>query len=296
MVRSSPAQYGVALTRWTLKALRLASHYTRVQTNGGMSQILKRLRIRYKRARDYVHSPDEHYVDKLNSIQVCLSLTRLMQGHEVTLFQDEVTFYRQPTLSRAYASCGLAQALAHRSWAANTCTRIAAVLDPLDGRVVFMQRSHFTIAGMVKFYELVCESFPHATLIHLVQDNWPLHLHPDVRAALHPQTFPFELPLPRRWPNEPSTHAKHLDLPIQLELLPTYASWTNPIEKLWRKLKQDLLHLHPWADQWKELCVRVNLYLSQFANGSLDLLRYVGLQGCRNIYSQALGLAYFGVT
>jgi len=92
MVRSSPAQYGVALTRWTLKALRLASHYTRLQTNGGMSQILKRLRISYKRARDYVHSPDEHYVDKLNSIQVCLSLTRLMQGHEVTLFQDELTF------------------------------------------------------------------------------------------------------------------------------------------------------------------------------------------------------------
>jgi hypothetical protein len=296
MVRSSPAQYGQPLTRWTLEALRLASHYTRVTTDGGMSQLLTRLRIRYKRARAYVHSPDEQYVDKLNSVQLCLHHTRQTHGREVTLFQDELTYYRQPTLAHAYASCGPVQALARRAYSRDTCTRIAAVLDPLDGRVVFLQRAHFGVTGLIRFYQLVCERFPEATLIHLVQDNWPLHLHPDVRAALRPQTFRFDLALPRHWPTQPSPQAQHLDLPIQLELLPTYASWTNPIEKLWRKLKQEVLHLHGWADQWGELQTRVQAFLAQYAHGSEELLRYVGLQGCRNLYSQALGLAYFGVT
>jgi len=30
-------------------------------------------------------------------------------------------------------------------------------------------------------------------------------------------------------------------LPIQIVQLPTYASWTNPIEKLWRKLKAEMV-------------------------------------------------------
>ena len=59
--------------------------------------------------------------------------------------------------------------------------------------------------------------------------------------------------------------------------LPTYASWLNPIEKLWRKLKQELVHLHRLADKLPELRAQIDRFLDQFANGSLDLLRYVGL-------------------
>ena len=40
-------------------------------------------------------------------------------------------------------------------------------------------------------------------------------------------------------------------LPIQLVPLPTYASWCNPIEKLWRQLRQELLHLHRFADRFR---------------------------------------------
>jgi len=29
--------------------------------------------------------------------------------------------------------------------------------------------------------------------------------------------------------------------------LPTYGSWTGPIERLWRWLKQEVLHLHSYA-------------------------------------------------
>jgi hypothetical protein len=59
--------------------------------------------------------------------------------------------------------------------------------------------------------------------------------------------------------------------------LPTYASWANPIEKLWRWVKQDILHLHPWADDLPELRAQVTGFLDQFRPESEDLLRYVGL-------------------
>ncbi|MGQ9628202.1 MAG: transposase [Anaerolineae bacterium] len=39
--------------------------------------------------------------------------------------------------------------------------------------------------------------------------------------------------------------------------LPTYASWFNPIEKLWRWLKQDVLHLHRLNEDWQALIQRV---------------------------------------
>lgn len=59
--------------------------------------------------------------------------------------------------------------------------------------------------------------------------------------------------------------------------LPTYAPWTNPIEKVWRKLHQDILHLHGFGDDWDGLRRRISDWLSLFVNGSTDLLRYVGL-------------------
>jgi hypothetical protein len=33
---------------------------------------------------------------------------------------------------------------------------------------------------------------------------------------------------------------------LQSVWLPTYAPWLNPIEKLWRWLRQDVLKMHVW--------------------------------------------------
>ena len=58
--------------------------------------------------------------------------------------------------------------------------------------------------------------------------------------------------------------------------LPTYAPWLNRIEKLWRYLRQEVLHLHQEED-FGSLHAHVNTFLDQFAGGSQHLLRYVGL-------------------
>lgn len=248
----------------------------------GVWRVLRRLGLSWQRARAYVPSPDPDYDTKLAVITDLLAAAALHPGQLVVLFQDEVTIERQPSLAPAYAPRGgRQQPRAHRSQQSNTLTRITATLDPASGRVCYQRASHIRIPTLVRFYRELVTAYPDATRIYLVQDNWPVHFHPDLLVALEPQRTTFPLSRPPSWPSAPHPAAvrqwEELHLPIQLVPLPTYASWCNPIEKLWRYLKQTVTHLHPWADDLPCLRQEVDTFLDRFATGSRDLLRYVGL-------------------
>ena len=94
--------------------------------------------------------------------------------------------------------------------------------------------------------------YPKAEHISIALDKWPVHFQPDVLAALQKSKIP-------------------------LLFLPTYAPWLNPIEKVWRKLKQELLHLHRYRGRWTELQERVEAWLVQYDRPAPDLLSSVGL-------------------
>jgi hypothetical protein len=200
---------------------------------------------------------------------------------EVVCFLDEVTIYRQPTPARTYGLCGSTQPRAERSHASDCSFRILATLDATTGQVVWCRRTKLTVASFVTFFTDLAAAYPAATRITVVLDNWPVHFHPDLLVALEPQTTPFAFPRPGHWPTEPSPRALRkwgaLHLPIHFLPLPTYASWLNPIEKLWRWLRQTVTHLHPWADHLPLLTTEVGHALDAFAQPSPDLLRYTGL-------------------
>jgi transposase len=61
--------------------------------------------------------------------------------------------------------------------------------------------------------------------------------------------------------------------------LPTYAPWLNPIEKLWRWVRQDVLQMHRWVEDGPQVKPRVRDFLDQFAQGSSARLRYGGVVG-----------------
>ena len=70
-----------------------------------------------------------------------------------------------------------------------------------------------------RFYREVLAAYPAAERIDIAQDNWPVHFHQAILSELSGTR-------------------------IRLLRLPTYAPWTNPIEKVWRKLNQEVLHQH----------------------------------------------------
>ena len=110
-------------------------------------------------------------------------------------------------------------------------------------------------AKVIQFYGQLAAAYPKAGRLYVVQDNWSIHTRDDVLAAL------------QRWPQ------------VRPVWRPTYAPWPNPIEKVWRWPRRDVLKMHRQADNWAALQTRVHGFLDQFAGGSQRLLEYVGLRG-----------------
>lgn len=248
----SPRLYGLKRSRWWLDGLRQIVSWLERVSLAGIHKILRRLKIRYKRGRRYVHSPDPEYDEKLAVIRTIRELVIAEPQRFVLMYQDEFTYYRRPTVAQGYAVQGSDEPHARQGLRSNLYQRIAASLDVVSGRLFFWQRRRFDRWTLIRYYQDLEAAYPNAELIFVVQDNWPVHFHEDILAAL-------------------------VDRRIVLVPLPTYAPWTNLMEKVWRKLYQEVLHLHDFVDRWDELKVEVGIWLNQFADGSTALLRYVGL-------------------
>ena len=281
LVHSGPRSYaaylGRAPSRWTLASVRALLLWVRHYSLSGIWRLLRGLAIHWKRGRDHIRSPDPLYREKLAYLDDLRARAAAAVGPAVLVYQDELTYYRQPTVATGYAPAGEKGPLAERSTRSNTRTRLCAALAARSGQVTYLQASHVGVRELGRFYRALRAQYPDASRLYVVQDNWPIHFHPRLLAALEPQTYPWPFPRPARgWPAAAAAPVAD-PLPIQLVPLPTYASWCNPIEKLWRWLRQDVLHLHPWADDLARLRDEVRAFLDQFVRGSDDLLRYVGL-------------------
>ena len=283
MLHQPPRLFQINATRWRLASLLAACDWLRLKSLGGLSRLLRQLRISLKQTRAHVHSPDANYVAKLADIRQLARLPRpVTEG--VLVFADEFTLYRQPSRAPAYARMGPSQQLAELGWSKNRTWRVVAALNAWTGQVSFLDAGELSVGRLVAFHKQVCAHYPTSAAIFWVEDNWPLHFHPNVLAALQAQSIRWPLPRPRNWPLTPVGRVHRLNLPIQLLPLPTYASWTNPIEKLWRWLRQDLLHNHPFRDDWDGLRQAVRDWLGQFSSASPQLLRYVGLADPTRLY------------
>jgi transposase len=281
VIRRDPHTYAVPRARWTLPTLQQTCPWVRVRSPAGLSALLARLGLVWKRARNYIRSPDAAYAAKRAEVERVQAVAAASAGRIVCVYIDEVTIYRQPTLAQSWEASGPAQPHAEYSHRRNTLTRVVGSLNAADGRVVYLRASKIGVNQLVEFYQRVRAAYPQAERIYGVLDNWPVHVHPDLLVALEPQESAWQPPGAPNWRTTPRPAVRRqregLRLPIQLIWLPTYASWLNPIEKLWRKLQQEEIHLHRLADELERLREGIDGFLDQFANGSAALLRYVGL-------------------
>ena len=203
---------------------------------------------------------------------------------------DELSYYNQPTTADAYAEKGHDPSLAKRAYGAEKTSRIIDMLEAKTGKVCFFQRSKITVACLITFLQYLVRIYEGKLIyIIIIIDNWPIHYHPDFLSALQDQKYKQYFKTPANWQNiKPKKKYINLNLPIQFVPLLTYASWLNPIEKLWRWLKHDILHNHQMARDWTLLKEKVNLFLSQFNEHSEDLLSYIGLKNPLTKYIKIL--------
>lgn len=119
-VRRDPGMFGSTKSRWDLGLISQVCDWLAVNHPSSLSQLLKRLRISYKRGRSYVHSPDPHYDQKMDMMAQCLLKAWYAPEKYVLLYQDEFSIYRQPTVARDYEQMGEFQPLARRSHKSDT--------------------------------------------------------------------------------------------------------------------------------------------------------------------------------
>jgi transposase len=243
-------------SRWTLRTIRATFEGFGSLTLSGVWRALERHRIGLRSAMVQQYSPDPDYITKRDNLYMRMGEAAAASGRIVLVFLDQMGYARWPEPADDWTGQAPdAPPLADRAGSPNRLWRIIGALNALTGRVDFLDDYIVGRAKVIKFYEQLHRAYPDADRVLVVQDNWSIHRHDDVLAAL------------TRWPR------------IEPVWLPTYAPWLNPIEKLWRWLRQDVLKLHRLAGDWASLRGRVNQFLGQFAAGSHALLRYVGLLG-----------------
>lgn len=211
--------------------------------------------ISWKCGRIHLISPDPEYESKLAAIRAIRAEAYAHPDELRVLYCDEASFYRLPHAGRTWhgrAGGGKAQPTTPHAPGANTRRRIVGALDIFDGHVLARTGSVIGVKALCRFLRQCRAHYGPEIRLVIIWDNWPLHFHRDVLRVAQA-------------------------LGIELLYTPTYAPWCNPIEKLWKKLRHDVLRLHRLSDAWKQLCQKVTSYLSDLSRPNPELLRYTGL-------------------
>ena len=242
--------------RWNLIIVRQTFEWLADYRLSGVWRVLHTLDIEWKRGYVRLWSPDPAYVSKVRRIKNVLKQAASDPKHVVALFLDEMGYYRWPSASPDWivSAAGFPRA-DHHGHDNNQQWRVIGALNACTGQVSYFQGYIVGRQQVSTFYHQLAEQYKRFEKIWVIEDNWNIHTHDDVQATLK------QLPS------------------LEVVGLPTYASWLNPIEKLWRWTRQTVLHRHRLSDSWDELKQRVACFFDQFQDGSQELLRYVGLLG-----------------
>jgi transposase len=252
VVHRAPRLLGVDRSSWTLQTIRSVIPWMSRLTLSAISQILRRFSLTSKRGRQHVHSPDLLYTEKLDQIARARDLALQIPDRAVFLYEDEHTVNVRPLVGRTYRFTSEPGEKA--TGAASLEIRMAGVLDVATGQVLVRQREHFNVKEMYRFFYHVEQHYPDADVIYIALDNWPVHFHAYVKENLE------------------RIHSK-----IRLLPLPTYAPWTNPIEKFWLKLNREFMKQHPYGLDAPTFRDALTQWLDKHREESAALLHEVGL-------------------
>lgn len=255
-IHQAPCALGIARSRWTLALLQQhCPALGHLRTLPGVWRSLHRLRIHWRRGRLSVSSPDPLYEQKMAVIQKAYQRALADPEHERLLYADETSCYRQPLVRCAWHPAGAGgrrQKRVRCANAANVAYRFIGTLDAITGRVLSRGNGRISVERIAGFLKYVRRSYGPDIRLSVVWDNWPIHYYDNVIKAAQ-------------------------EANITLLYLPTYAPWTNPIERLWLRLKEEMLAMHTESERWPQLKERLCAYLGSYDRDAPDLLKAVGL-------------------
>ena len=180
----------------------------------GVWYATRRAGVRLRLARPRHYSPDPAYQEKYDRLLAVLREMAADPEGVVVVFLDEMGYRRWPEAARSFAPAAPRPPPTTRPVGIDAKQRIAGLLDAYSGRVLTVDGHGVGRERLAQLYRTLDRVYPLARRIYVVQDNWPVHAHPDLAVVL--------ARLPR----------------IERVWLPLAAHWLPPIDPLWRKLRQ----------------------------------------------------------
>lgn len=209
-----------------------------------------------------MHSPDRLYRFKLARIRQVYWQARQSGGKTVLLSLDEHLVGRYPTLARCYSQKGAAPLLARQYAGYNSMLRLIGCLDAWSGAVLVRRFGSISLPQFLRFLLCIEEQYPQAQEIFVAVDNWSVHVSPKVQEALCQRGSK-----------------------ICLLFLPTYAPWTNPIEKLWGRFQQEVSHMHQHWAKWNPWRERIDDWIASLPFRAQEMYHLTGLASLFYLYN-----------
>jgi hypothetical protein len=177
-------------------------------------------------------------------------LRRAKERQALLLFGDEAAFPPWGTLTSTWARRG--QQPTVKTSGKRKGSKVCGLMEDFSGRFLYQgQEGRLNSTASMAFLPRVLEQTTHPIL--LMQDGAKSHTSAETQAF-------FAQPTAR----------------LEVFPLPTYAPDDNPIEKLWKKSKQQETHLH-YVPTFEALTDKVEQALLKFANIPEDILALCSL-------------------
>lgn len=250
-VEGSPRDYGWSRPTWTRELLgKQIEQETDVSLSvSTISGMLKQLKARLGRPKPVVGCP----WSKRRRNTRLKELHDLIEGlpeDEVALYQDEVDIHLNPKIGPDWMLPGQ-QKTAHTP-GKNEKTYIAGALDAETGDIHYVEGERKRSALFVQLLLLLAnQCYPTAKCIHLILDNYIIHMSKITRKAI-----------------------EALNGRVVLHFLPPYCPDANRIELLWKQLHDNVTRNHRCSTT-EELMEEVRHFLEHASPfpGSMPSLR-----------------------
>ncbi len=239
LIEGSPQDHGYRRPTWTQELLVLVlAERTGIRVSvTTMSRLLRRVGVRLNRPKPTVDCPwpKSRRTRRLRAIK---RLIDNLPSGEVALYLDEVDIHLNPKIGPDWTLTGKQKYV--RTPGCNEKRYLAGALDTKTGKLTWVEGDRKnSLLFLDLLYKLVTKTYPKASRIHLILDNYGIHDSLQVKLALK------------------SVRAEKL----QLHFLPPYCPDHNRIERIWKDLHDNVTRNHR-CTAMEELMAEVRSYLA----------------------------------
>jgi transposase len=252
LIEEGPVKAGFSAACWRSPMIQqlIYEHFGVYYNVFYIAQLLKNLGFSFQKAAFVSDHLDEHKRQAWRTKTWPQILRAAKAKHALLLFGDEASFPQWGTLTYTWARRG--QQPTVQTSGKRKGYKVFGLIDYFTGHFFYQgQDGRLNSAAYIAFLRRVLAQTTQPIL--LIQDGAKYHTSAETKAFFAQQTAR-----------------------LQVFQLPTYSPDYNPIEKLWKKIKQQDTHLH-YFPTFEALIEKVEQALLKFANAPEEVLALCGL-------------------